>query len=110
MRRFVLAAIIGLGVVVGCSQEDGATPTALIPDPPVTSTLDSTGDPNVGRGFVPLDNPALLSADEATYLDDDELILGVEWAGGVRAYPLRMLRFHHVVNDTVGGKPLLITY
>ena len=47
---------------------------------------------------------------EGGFFGDEELILGVEWAGEVRAYPVRMLRYHHVVNDTVGGEPLLVTY
>ena len=60
--------------------------------------------------FVPLDNPVLLTAQEATYLPDDDLVLGLEWQGEARAYPIRMLRYHHIVNDTVAGQPLLITY
>ena len=59
---------------------------------------------------MPLDDPSFLTAAEADYLGDEELVLGVEWAGEVRAYPVRMLRYHHVVNDTVGGEPLLVTY
>ncbi|MCH7738307.1 MAG: DUF3179 domain-containing protein [Chloroflexi bacterium] len=61
-------------------------------------------------GFVPLDDPVFLAADATEYFGDEELVLGVEFAGEVRAYPVRMLRYHHIVNDTVGGKPLLVTY
>ena len=59
---------------------------------------------------MPLYSPSFLAADQAEYLGDEELVLGVEWAGEVRAYPARMLRYHHVVNDTVEGEPLLVTY
>ena len=59
---------------------------------------------------MPLDDPSFLTVGEAAHLGDEELVLGVEWAGEVRAYPVRMLRYHHVVNDTVGGEPLLVTY
>ncbi len=59
---------------------------------------------------MPLDDPSFLTVGEAGHLGDEELVLGVEWAGEVRAYPVRMLRYHHVVNDTVGGEPLLVTY
>ena len=125
LRGPVIAAILALGVVVGCSQNDGTTATslpapaasttvdtaaAIEPDPPV-ATDDSTDPPSrVGRGFVPLDNPQFLAAHDAGYLGDEDLVLGVEWAGQFRAYPLRMLRFHHIVNDTLDGKPLLVTY
>ena len=123
MKGLVITAIFALGVVVGCSQKDGTTGTAapgvataadpaitIDPDPPVATDQDSMGPPNVRRGFVPLDNPSFLAAHEAMYLGDEELVLGVEWAGEVRAYPVRMLRFHHIVNDTVDGEPLLVTY
>ena len=59
---------------------------------------------------MPLDDPTFLTAHETEYFGDEELVLGVEFAGEVRAYPVRMLRYHHVVNDTVGSEPLLVTY
>ena len=92
----------------------------VVPTPtptPVSSTeLSPEPSPSGSRSFsrrtpfVPLDNPLVLSAQEATFLDDDELVLGVEWQGEAHAYPIRMLRFHHIVNDTIAGRPLLITY
>ena len=125
MKGPVLAAILALGVVMGCSQNDGAAATAvqspevatatnhavdIDQDPQVSTDQDSTVVPSVGRGFVPLDNPSSLAVHEAGYLGDDELVLGVEWAGEVRAYPLRLIRYHHIVNDIVDGEPLLVTY
>ena len=66
--------------------------------------------PGQGRGFVPLDDPTFLAANATDYFGDEELVLGVEFAGEARAYPVRMLRYHHIVNDTVSGEPLLVTY
>ena len=97
-----------------------ATLAATDPAPDLVAT-DPAPDPTVvqpmarqtsraGRGFVPLDNPSFIAADETEYFGDEELVLGVEFAGEVRAYPVRMLRYHHVVNDTVRGEPLLVTY
>ena len=60
--------------------------------------------------FVPLDDPVFLSIESATYLGDDELVLGVEWGNEARAYPIQMLTYHHIVNDHIGGRPFLITY
>jgi len=59
---------------------------------------------------VPLDQPAFLAAGETGYLPDEDLVLGLEWMGEARAYPIRMLTYHHIVNDTVAGRPLLVTY
>jgi hypothetical protein len=43
-------------------------------------------------------------------LDEGSLVIGVEHNGEARAYPIRFLVYHHQVRDTVGGKPVLITY
>lgn len=49
------------------------------------------------------------SAGETTRLPDDAPVVGVERDGEARAYPLRVLDWHEVVNDDFGG-PLLVTY
>lgn len=88
----------------------GGTPATSQPAPvasPPSPGLDRQRD---FRGFVPLDNPVFLTVEEASYLADDDLVLGLEWQGAARAYPIRMVTFHHVVNDIIGGTPLLITY
>jgi Protein of unknown function (DUF3179) len=43
-------------------------------------------------------------------LNDSSIVVGVEHNGEVKAYPLRFIVYHHQVKDTVGGKPMLITY
>ncbi len=43
-------------------------------------------------------------------LDPAELVLGVAVAGEARAYPLSLLRTHHVVNDRIADRPLLIAF
>ena len=79
---------------------------------PVSSSSASVIDSTYSRRtpFVPLDQPAFLAASESSYLPDGDLVLGLEWLGEARAYPIRMLTYHHIVNDTVAGRPVLITY
>ena len=117
-RGPVVFVIFALGLAVGCSQQD-STPAAQAPSPASPTVAPSAADasktpvaPPAVRlsGFVPLDDPAFLAANETEYFGDDELVLGVELAGEYRAYPVRMLRYHHIVNDMVGGEPLLVTY
>lgn len=60
--------------------------------------------------FVPLDNPEFVTAGQASYLSDDELVLGLYVEGEARAYPVRTVFYHHIVNDWVGGRPILVTY
>ena len=57
-----------------------------------------------------MDLPAYGGADALPWLDDDDLVLGYEAGGKAFAYPINILNFHEMVNDTIGGVPLLVTY
>jgi len=57
-----------------------------------------------------LDNPKMISAIDAEYLNLDDLVFGVEIAGDARAYPLRIVNWHEMVNDVVGGMPVSLAY
>lgn len=60
-----------------------------------------------GRKLVPfkaMDDPKMVKASEADFLDDDDYILGVTVNGESRAYPTRFAWFHHIINDKA-GKP-----
>ncbi len=57
-------------------------------------------------GIPPLKNPKMLRAREARYLADGDLVFGVAIDGDVRAYPKRILAWHEMVKDTIGGRPL----
>src|SRR6185503_12336196 len=58
----------------------------------------------------PLDHAPLLRGRAATYLAPDEPVLGVEIGGDARAYPLRILDWHAVANDTVGRVPVALAW
>ena len=40
----------------------------------------------------------------------ESYVLGLDWNGERRAYPLDMMWYHHIVNDVIGGDPVLVTY
>jgi hypothetical protein len=61
-------------------------------------------------GIPPLDNPRFTSPGGATYLEFDEPVFGVSINGDARAYPLRILAWHELSNDVVGGKPVALVY
>ena len=63
-------------------------------------------------GIPPLENPAYAPADDpgADYLEDDERVIGVSINGEHRAYPLRIVNAHELVNDALGGEPLSLTW
>jgi len=56
------------------------------------------------------DNPEVSSAEEATWLKDDDIVFGIEVNGEYRAYPRRIMEVREMVNDTVGGRDLGIPY
>lgn len=60
--------------------------------------------------FGPLSGPEFIAAVEATHVADDDLVLGVQVGEDAVAYPVRALAYHHVVNDVVGGEPIVATY
>jgi hypothetical protein len=59
--------------------------------------------------FHPLGSPAFESAGESR-LDKDEKVIAIEVNGAARAYPIRGMSYHHIVNDTVAGVPIVATY
>lgn len=56
------------------------------------------------------DNPEVTSADEATWLKDDDIVFGITVNGASRAYPRRIMEVREMVNDTLGGRDLGIPY
>lgn len=54
-------------------------------------------------GIPPLSNPETIPASQATYLNDSDVVFGVSLGGKNRAYPKRILAWHEMVKDRVGG-------
>jgi len=52
----------------------------------------------------------LLTKADQNKVDSNRLVIGVSHNGEARAYPIQFLGYHHHVQDTVGGKPVLVTY
>ena len=61
-------------------------------------------------GIPALVNARMLPAAEADYITPTELVFGVEINGDARAYPLRILDWHEMANDVVGGVPVALAY
>ena len=61
-------------------------------------------------GIPPLRAPKMISAKEADYLGDDNIVFGIEVSGDVRAYPKRILAWHEMFVDEVGGIPVCGVY
>jgi hypothetical protein len=136
--RYLLAfgALIALGAVLGAfiMIQNSITkiqgPTETFSQPPEIDLPDQEGiqttpdgtkfliDPSKivsggppKDGIPSIDNPRFVSVEEADqWIQDDELVLALNYKGLKRVYPLQILVWHEIVNDRVAGDPLLITY
>jgi hypothetical protein len=59
--------------------------------------------------FHPFDRPSFSTADQVK-LDGDEKVIAVTIGQEARAYPIRIISYHHVINDLVNGVPIVATY
>lgn len=59
--------------------------------------------------FHPLDAPTFSPASQAK-LDGNEEVLAIQVGRTARAYPVRIISYHHIVNDVVDGVPIVATY
>lgn len=63
------------------------------------------------RDCIPaIDAPRFLPATKAAHVDDDDLVMALVRGRTARAYPVSILNFHEVVNDTIAAQPIAITY
>jgi hypothetical protein len=80
------------------------------PDPLIDPSEVVSGGPPPD-GIPPIDDPQFISVSDAdVWLNDAEPVLVVDVDGDVRAYPIQIMMWHEIVNDTVGGVPLAVTY
>lgn len=85
-------------------MNDSAFPPPLIePDDIV-----SGGPPP--DGIPAIDEPTFIRAADVDWLDGAEPVLLLTLAGETRGYPVQIMTWHEIVNDTVGGVPVAVTY
>jgi len=61
-------------------------------------------------GIPAIDDPKFQAASEVDWLDDSEPLLSLTLGGETRGYPLQIMTWHEIVNDTVDGVPVAVTY
>ncbi len=60
--------------------------------------------------FNPLTHSAYVKATDANFVRDSDMVLAVKLNDEAVAYPVRLMAYHHVVQDVVGGTPICATY
>ena len=62
-------------------------------------------------GIPAIDNPKFISIEEAnSWLNENEPVIELEINNEIKAYPLQIMIYHEIVNDTVGGIPVSVTF
>ena len=77
---------------------------ALVP----RSEILSGGPPK--DGIPAILDPNFIAGADADYLRDSDVVIGVKIGQQARAYPIRILNWHEIVNDTVNGVPIAVTF
>jgi Protein of unknown function (DUF3179) len=60
--------------------------------------------------FNPLPDPTYAPAALVDFVDDRDMVVAVEIGGDAVAWPVRQMGYHHIVQDKVGGVPVVSTY
>ncbi len=90
--------------------EDFLRPEYLDPDRMKIRIEEITWGGVVKDGIPSLDNPTLIAAADADYMKPDDLVFGVSINGDTRAYPLRIMGWHEMFNEVIGGVPVALAY
>ena len=123
--------IIGIVlVVVAISFEDNSTPRVIFAnsgesqnfEPPELEMMETNGVKHLipldkikgggppKDGIPSIDNPMFANVKDADFMSDSDTVIGLKINGETKAYPLFVLVWHEIVNDTVGGTPVSVTY
>jgi hypothetical protein len=84
----------------------GTTSARFVPLSEISDELQT----DLRDAIIPVDLPVYGGADALPWLEDDDLVLGYESGEEAFAYPINILNFYEIVNDVIGGDPVLITY
>jgi hypothetical protein len=100
--------------VSGSPAEDVPSALDRIDDPDLPPPLVDPDEVISGGpppdGIPPIDEPRFQRAADVDWLTDDEPVLAPAIGETARAYPVRIMIWHEIVNDTIDGRPVAVTY
>jgi len=106
--RIVLGALSIAGIVAVFSQKSKWIPALALA---ATATIIYIFNFVMSADTMFLQPKRVVFKDQkANTLSDNALVVSVDYGGQVKAYPVRYILYHHQVQDTIGGKPVIITY
>ena len=96
---FVASSTVAAEVKNGFHLDDALVPVDMI---------QSGGPPR--DGIPALSRPRFVSAKDADFLERTDRVLGIALNGISRAYPIRILNYHEIVNDRFGDESVVVTF
>jgi hypothetical protein len=109
MRILTIAVICFVLGGIAYSDETLRLNGFLIEEPLVPAdSIEKGGPPR--NGIPALHSPLFVSADAADFLEDDDRVLGISIGDTAKAYPVRILNHHEIVNDWISQRRVIVTY
>lgn len=118
MKKNAIYLLGCLSLLMSCSSNDVNNDSTVIPDEnegnnsvewliPISEVRD--GGP--GKDGIPsIDNPNFVAANTANFLNDDDLVVGIQKDNVAKAYPHLVLDWHEIVNDEINNAFFTLNY
>jgi Protein of unknown function (DUF3179) len=109
--RWAFRALFGLMIVIGLFRSKWKRKWILIfPIAIVAAVIYMANFKMAADAMFKQPKQLLLVSADKNKVDSSRLIIGVSINGEAKAYPIRFLGYHHHIQDTVGGKAIMVTY
>ena len=105
LRTLTIPVLLSIGLIAHAQVKNGFDLSDSLID---ASSIRGGGPPR--DGIPSLDEPKFVSIVDADFLDSGDRVIGVYRNGVAKAYPIRILNWHEVVNDDFAGSATLVTY
>jgi len=109
--NFHYTLFLFLFALISCEEATNGLETVSNNDPNWLIPVEEIRDGGPGKDGIPaLVDPEFIYPSEASFLADDDLVIGIISDGVIKAYPHKILDWHEIINDKIGSKNIAITY
>jgi hypothetical protein len=109
MQKIILAILVIILSVVLFNRFGLANNGFNLTNVSVDKALILSGGP-AKDGIPSIDKPKFIATKAVDYLEASDRVLGLNYQGIIKAYPIKILNYHEIVNDEFDGQPIAITY
>ena len=107
---------------VNSEPNDAISDVDYEPEMPLSTVMETNGQKHIipfekirgggppKDGIPSIDDPVFANISDSNFMDDSDIVIGLEINGDVKAYPLFILVWHEIVNDMVDNTPVAVTY